>query len=242
MGEHDEPCGRHASELEELSRRVDALESQNRRFKRTAAALAVVAASVAVMGLAARAPRTIVAERFVLKNASGRTVGELFADGSGATLRLTSMAGPGGATVSTNEPWPLVNLSSGSNSASLSAGMPGVAGEEMSGAVPSVTLQTRFASGELTSIGMGLHRTKLGGLHVRPLNASAIEMFPDIELGLGFDGQPSLQMSDPNGFEAILGHADLQQLGGAGEQYTRSAASLVFFGNDKGHHVIYEVP
>src|SRR5690349_20079714 len=64
-------------DMQAMLERVEKLERQNRRMKRAALlALALIAALV-LMGQAAPSRRTVEAEAFVLKDASGRVRGQL---------------------------------------------------------------------------------------------------------------------------------------------------------------------
>jgi hypothetical protein len=54
-------------------------------------------------------------------------------------------------------------------------------------------------------------------------------------------GAPQVELSDPQGFRMDLGSTGTINLK-TGETQRTSAASIVMFGNDKEHHVIWRAP
>ena len=83
---------------EHLTRRLDDLESRHVRFQRGAAAVALVAVSLLVMGQARAKGRIVDGEAFVLKDAKGVARGGLRVTESGAA-ELTLFSGRGQAAV-----------------------------------------------------------------------------------------------------------------------------------------------
>lgn len=55
------------------------------------------------------------------------------------------------------------------------------------------------------------------------------------------DDSPRIELGDANGYEAAIGRMDLIT-SATGETHQTSAASILLFGNDKKHHVIWEAP
>lgn len=55
------------------------------------------------------------------------------------------------------------------------------------------------------------------------------------------DSGPAIRLSDPRGFEMDLGDTSTTTPGTGAMQQT-SAASIIMFGGDKGHHVIWRAP
>lgn len=91
-----------------------------------------------------------------------------------------------------------------------------------------------------------------------PADLSAIELFAgkavgsagitstgpgtkEISLSVNYLGQPNIELADGEGFKMDLGSVDLQTIR-TGETHQTSAASIVMFGNDKEHHVIWRAP
>jgi hypothetical protein len=60
-------------------------------------------------------------------------------------------------------------------------------------------------------------------------------------IGLGNDGRASVHLVDAQGFELDLGGADMA-LARTGERRRTSTASIVMFGNDETHKVIWQAP
>jgi len=99
---------------------------------------------------------------------------------------------------------------------------------------PSVIL---FApTSEAPQVGVRIHADSSGEPSIGLFDAKG-----KAYLGVGQSGLPSLTLSDPQGFEMDLGSTQTQKLvTGATEQ--TSAASIVMFGNDEKHRVIWKAP
>ena len=76
----------------EVRSRLEKLERENRRIKTIGCLVALIAISLFVMGQA-KSDRTLEAQKFVLRDASGRVGGELAMDRFGATLTLRDRNG-----------------------------------------------------------------------------------------------------------------------------------------------------
>ncbi len=61
------------------------------------------------------------------------------------------------------------------------------------------------------------------------------------DMGLLPSGSPSITLRDPQGFRMDLGSAWTEPHA-AGATRATSAASIIMFGNDKKHHVIWQAP
>jgi hypothetical protein len=81
----------NATELQAITRRLNALEAQNRRLKWSGLALLVVLSALVLMGQAAPTPKVIEAQRFVLKDAKGNVRAWLGLFGEGSELTLGSL-------------------------------------------------------------------------------------------------------------------------------------------------------
>ncbi len=79
-------------DLDSLRARIERLERENRRFRLGGLALIVAACAAALMGQAQPA-RTIEAERFVLRNASGKIAAELATPRGSPALRFLAPNG-----------------------------------------------------------------------------------------------------------------------------------------------------
>jgi hypothetical protein len=76
------------SEIRELNRRLQRLERENLRLKRTGIMTLVAAASLLVVGFAGPEDRTVEAERFVLRGADGTEAATLAIDKTGSPYLL----------------------------------------------------------------------------------------------------------------------------------------------------------
>lgn len=77
--------------LDVLTKRIDRLERENRRLKRVGVVVLVGLAAIGLMGQAAG--RTVEAERFVLRDASGKARGAWGVAGGGTALFLLDQDG-----------------------------------------------------------------------------------------------------------------------------------------------------
>jgi hypothetical protein len=78
----------NASELQAIIRRVNNLETQNRRLKWSGLSLLVVFSALVLMGQATPTPKVIEAQRFVLKDGKGNVRAWLGLFGKGSELTL----------------------------------------------------------------------------------------------------------------------------------------------------------
>jgi hypothetical protein len=83
----------------------------------------------------------------------------------------------------------------------------------------------------------GMSRAVLGVTSVVPYFA----LLDDAGKGGVFINQDSLSVTDAQGFESVVGVTGLETPA-TGETHTTSAASIVMFGNDKKHRVIWQAP
>jgi len=91
----------HSEEFREIAARVEAVERENRRLKKIALSVLALAGAVLLMGQA-RPNRTIEAERFILKDASGKIRARLDMSADRPTLALLNEGG-----------YPMISLAAG---------------------------------------------------------------------------------------------------------------------------------
>ena len=110
--------------LAAITHRLDRLEHENRRWRRGAAGVVIVAVSFALMGQAMRGgiPKVVEGERFVLRDTSGRVLASLGleADGSVGLLLLDSAGKTRAAVGVTREGSPVMALSDQAGKARVS--------------------------------------------------------------------------------------------------------------------------
>jgi hypothetical protein len=215
----------------ELIERLEKLERDNRRLKRlglaslvlATALLAAYAAScsrVREMSGAQNVPEKIAAREFDLVDGSGR-------------VRVRIDMGCFGTT----DCWPGITLfdEKGKARTSIGAGTLSISGEEGEAELLDDVLQ--FNSGSKGAVS-GV-TARLGS---DPNNGGALWL-----MGKGSSyafvnsNPPAVEIQDSKGFMTDLGAADLTTVR-TGETAQTSAASIVMFGNDKKHHVIWRAP
>ena len=62
-----------------------------------------------------------------------------------------------------------------------------------------------------------------------------------VKVGLSASGRPLVRITDAKGFQMDLGSTNTQTLATGETQHT-SADSIIMFGNDRNHHVIWQAP
>jgi hypothetical protein len=212
-------------DLSQILTRLERVEKENRRLKRAGLAVLVLAGVVLLMGQAR--PNRTEAERFVLKDASGRMRASLGVTDNDALLTLY---GPQGGTA---------------NAASAfdpTRGVLAEIGSDQTGGF--VILTNQQAGAKLRSDGLTFSdkilgprlvlSTDLGGsLIFLSSTAKALDpKTPAFGAALfGGDDLLSLNLIDKDGYRLQLGRTDLVT-SRTGETHRTSAASLVMFGKD----------
>lgn len=231
VGNLDNPKGTAMTETE-LADRLERLERDNRRLKKLAAVALVIAAALGATYAARPVPDTITAREFDVVDEAGRARAVIdvdFRDAAGLYLR--------GAD--------------GKLQAELSAPPHRAEGTGL----------TVYDDGnKVTFLGDALGRPFLslpdiaisGGEGAVNLTNALVGPGPFIELdnpqphnssGILIENSesPSINLTDQQGFIMNLGKSSMiAPKTGATEK--TSAASIVMFGNDKGHHVIWQAP
>jgi predicted nuclease of predicted toxin-antitoxin system len=95
----------------------------------------------------------------------------------------------------------------------------------------------RITAGNIGSSEIDLY----GGPSVGPLGKSPTGLgTQQMSLTVGADGRPSISLTDAQGSSMTLGSASLRKEVGQTQQ--TSAASILMFGKDKEHHVVWKAP
>jgi len=186
-----------------ISSRMERLEEQNRRFKRGATACLLLFAGIGLMAQtkqrtpapparpAAPRVRTVEAESFVLKDASGRVRAELSMSGTGPSLKLRDEAGAALVTLALNDgtpKGPMLLLSGAQRQASFALSVLEGGGSQLSltgdrpdiqirlGVTPEGTaIELLDKNGFATTIGNGVQVTRSG--QVKNTSAAAIALY-----------------------------------------------------------------
>jgi hypothetical protein len=217
-------------EMQAIVQRIEKLEAENRRLKRVGLAVAVLTA--VVFGMAQTKPsQTVEAKEFILKDKLGRERAALRMDvGDSVRFGLKDARGD-----------PLMSLEVDQSGPELSLWSPeGGLGVAMRAGADYGKLWLSYPASGL----------KRGAQPQLILNVSNIG--PSVELA-DFNGdeglervrlgvlakEPSITVSDAEGFETKIGSADLLTAQ-TGEAHRTSAASLVLFGKD--NRVLWSAP
>ncbi len=213
--------------LNTLTQRLDWLERENRRLKLAGAVLVISLAAVGVMGQVSpkAAPKVIEAERFVLRDTSGKPRATLVVAADGTSgLSLYDQNGKGRLRLYVATSGPSLALADPNDRlrAQLNVDADGS---------PHLVL---FDQGEKPRGGLGLHTDGSPILTLLDQNGK-------VRAGLGAaTSGPSLFLNDENEkYRAVLGHAALKTTA-AGTMEQRPASSLMLL--DKDGKVIWKAP
>lgn len=226
-------CTQNA-ELSNILARLGKVEKENRRLKRIAVGVLVVAGAFLLMGQA-RSSRTIEAEKFILRDGSGTVRARLEMEPMDRpTLVLLDTKGFPLLTLAAGET-PFLNLCKGhceDQQVWLGTYPNGLFG---------VALYGKDTGAPLHGLQAGLGVVKgVPGLNLYGKDATEgasldLEAGPRLFLS-DSNGQVDLEkasvdVSDFHGFRAVIGHTDLETPR-TGESHKTSAASIVLFGKD----------
>lgn len=224
----------------ELVQRLETLERHNRRLKRLGvAALALVAALGAIYATRP-VPNKLMAREFDVVDGAGKVRIRLWLQENigAATVGVMDSKGSIAAEMSDNWMGPEIDL--GFHEASnLAPGLP------RGSMVPAIVIGDQPLFGPAITVSQGGH---LGpsvnlGVHAGQPNIvladSAGRDRADMHLSAG--GTPTIELSDAQGYSMDIGSTNLVAPR-TGDTSQTSAASIVMFGNDKKHRVIWSAP
>jgi hypothetical protein len=218
---------------EAILTRLDRLEAQNRRLKRAGVGALVIAAAVLLMGQA-RPVRTVEAQNFLLKDANGTVRARLSIElADRPTLSLLDAHGsPLVSLAGGQDPFLTLNRAGSEEQVTISVS------RELSG----LAVYGKDKGGPYHGLQAGLGVVKgtpgvdLFGEHGEQVTLNLETGMPKLLLfrngASGFLADTeSIQISDGQGFQAVLGTTNLQ-VPRTGETRKTSAASIVLFGKD----------
>lgn len=254
--------GKNMSETE-LVERLEKLERDNRRLKRLGTAALVLAAALGLTAAARPVPDVIKAHAFEVVDSAGKlrirmAVTQLsaysqfgvygvhiplgahvtFYDAAGMRRELLSVPDDGGSSIFLLDSHgaSAVTISHNDNDTDL----PGISKSELTEnqillARPTVQPSKFYEGIDMSVSGAGEPTVTLFG----PQNLGS---FPGtIAMALSGEGEPGISLTDSKGFEMDMGSTATQTIATGATQQT-SADSIVMFGNDKKHHVIWQAP
>jgi hypothetical protein len=219
--EGETPMDSEVSDLYMMTQRLEKLERQNRKLMQAGVLALAILFSLVWMGQAPRKPRPIEADRFTLKDSTGKKRAELMMEETGPGLVLYDVSGKRIGRFGAVNTGAGLSLQSVEGGARLSL----VSQDEG----PYVLM---FDS-------TGKFRTEMGASQRGPyLLFHDTNGSPRAALALDNE-QPRLQLSDSEGFTAILGSNPLVTANTQAVQKT-NAASLMFFGKER--EILWRAP
>jgi hypothetical protein len=254
-------------EMQAIVQRIEKLEAENRRLKRAVLGVALLAAAVLAMGQA-RPSRILEADAFVLRDAAGRTRAQLWLEASRKmpVLAFYRENGQVAASLAGGEEPSLTLMRAGSdelvylsvakndwgltladkkNRAGLAVvnSKPSLVLNDESGQ-PQISLRTDALGSRLELYDspkpeaepqLSLWASKIIGPHLWLNDGEGKER---VSLRVS-EGEPSIAVSDAEGFETKIGTTNLATPQ-TGETHRTSAASLVLF--DKDNKILWRAP
>jgi len=229
--------------LQEIRGCLVKLENQNRRLKRIGAAALAIAAAIGLMAATRPVPQKITAHEFDVVDSTGKVRIWLGVQKNGNTgVRVFDTQGAIEAMMSWDKSLgPLIELGFHNAPSSLRK----LKGFPQSGMVADVIIADTPFWGPSIMLNGGSAGPSVG-FGVVPVAGAGI-MLTDSEgkdradISLSPGGEPGIQLSDPAGFVLNLGGAGEVNPTTGATRHT-SAASILMFGNDKKHHVIWQAP
>ena len=238
------------SELQAILRRIETLETANRRLRRVGVAVAV--AVVVVLGMGQAKPsRSVEGQEFILRDTAGRERAALRMAGDSPEFALKDDHGTKLAVLKLDRSGPSLLLLN--TEGKLGAGMLAdakrarldlfdLSGQQVAEAKSQLTLEVSGSSPsvELGEAG-GARRAILTVFDGNPFLWLADDKeMQRLSLSVNVKtNEPSISMSDAQGFETRIGSTDLVTPR-TGETHKTSAASVVLFGKDR--NVLWSAP
>ncbi|HUY13086.1 MAG TPA: hypothetical protein VMX16_05545 [Terriglobia bacterium] len=209
----------------ELIERLKKLERDNRRFKRLALAGLVLAAAFAAVYATRPVAQTITAHEFDVVDNSGNVRVSMNVVAGAPSIALHGAKGEVWLTILPD--WPgitLVNLRGGAGRVQIGVAASGAPCVKLVDAQGDVVAQMAVSASGSPNIQLSDAK---GQVHA--------------QMAVSPQGSPSIKIFDAHGFGVDLGSTQTF-VPKTGEAQQTSAASIVMFGNDKKHHVIWKAP
>jgi hypothetical protein len=234
----------------ELALKLERLERDNRRLKGFALgvlALAAVLSTVSVIYSSRHAAQTIKAHEFDVVDRSGKVRVRIAIDQNKAQSGKAPVPIPEGATLGPplnqgGMDWPTVALFDGQGKRFEEMGGPRAAlrfWDPLGRVVVDLSGWTLSDDNTMADGRLALG-PYAGWLNVRDLEGNPVTT-QGVLLEAAASGQSKLELTDAHGFRMDLGTTETEN-GVTGESQKTSATSIVMFGNDKDHHVIWKAP
>lgn len=214
----------------ELLARIEKLERDNRQLKRLGAAACALVGALGLVAAARPLPNVIKAHEFEVVNGAGKARIRLYATPISASVDVLDAQGNTTASMEAFD-W--------LRSSYITAGQDGednavIASGPRFGSYVGVGYAPHYNSAIKGKSGTAL-RDALKSYSKRLLNG------PSVGMGLSPAGTANISIKDSRGFRMELGNTATVDLK-TGATQDSSADSIIMFGNDKKHHVIWQAP
>lgn len=211
----------------ELVARLEKLERSNRRLKHGGLAALVLAAALGAMASTRPVPQKIMAHEFDVVDGAGKARIKLSTTPFSTSVEVLDAQGNRAASME------------------VSLGVSFITAGKDGGDVAMLTSQAQQGA----SVGVGLTPdwyAAVAGKSGKALS-DAVESYqaqllngPSVNMAISPAGTVNIGLQDTQGFSTELGSTGMVTRAGATQE--TSAASIIMFGNDKDHHVIWQAP
>jgi hypothetical protein len=233
----------------ELVERLERLERDNRRLKGFAIAALALAVALTTIYATQPVPQRVTAHEFDVVDSSGRArvsmgmaLGEpsvSLSDAQGKVRAEMSIGPSGGPSICLTdaEGQPRVSMGIASRNVFISIYDAAGNGRASMGFSPSGGPVIGVSDAQdKSAIAMGLNPEGELGLTFQAAKDRA-----SVDIHVAPSGSPRIEFLDQQGFRMVLGSAQTVTAR-TGETQQASTASIIMFGNDREHHVIWKAP
>ena len=234
----------------ELANRLEKLERDNRRLKRLGAAALVLAAALGAIYATRPVPEKITAREFDVVDDAGRVRIRLSTTPGETSVRVLDAQGHSAASMEERpgSSWVMAG-NFGGNAAMLDSSA--TFGSEVSVSYSPWHVVSAGKSGKALRDAVSSYLTRVVSapsvsMSVSPSGVSSVGLYDSEGKGLTEmdvlpSGEPSITLRDAQGFRTDLGSTSTL-IPATGQTQHTSAASIVMYGNDEKHHVIWKAP
>lgn len=214
----------------ELVSRLERLERDNRRLRRFVFAAAVLVAALAAIYATQPVPQVVRAHSFEVIDNSGKVRAKMAVQPNGESFIQVNneQEHPRAALVASASGVTTIGIFDAQGQAVASLGTDAVSGSGI--------ISANDAGGH-TRVAL-IAEDSHGGCDLWLLGANGNKR---ADLTVSSSGSPAIILSDTHGFRMDLGSTSTVTPA-TGETQQTSAASIVMFGNDKGHLIIWRAP
>lgn len=230
----------------EIARRLEKLERDNRRLKGFAFATIILAAALGAIYATHPVPQVIRAHAFEVIDNSGKVRAKMAVPRSGGAV-VGILDAQGHPLALLGESAVGLADAQGHSRATMTVNQSGVSGVSLSDAEghPRAQMEVDASGGPDITL-YGPHLAATAWIAVDPIGGTTISLNAahgdgHASIAVSPSGAPTIALRDARGYSMDLGSTSAVAPA-TGEAQQTSAASIVMFGNGKGHHVIWQAP